>query len=182
MSEFQPLPRSLDPLLEESLPGYLLRLAHRLDLSPARVAQVTGLLDSPRAIPTSRMFALAPDRAEAFARATRLSAAEVTALTLVSLAARYPPLDPGFSGRQRHTHGIFVKETGCSPAKAGIARNASPETAASSSNATAAPGACSGDYRSSSPAPFTTDCSSTPAPPATSPPIITRPELPTCCH
>jgi len=38
-----PLPRSLDPLPDESLPGYLLRLAHRLDLSPATVAMLTGL-------------------------------------------------------------------------------------------------------------------------------------------
>ncbi|GGN30145.1 hypothetical protein GCM10011609_87710 [Lentzea pudingi] len=47
---------------------------------------------------------------ETFARATRLSTTEVTALTLASFSARYPPLDPGFSGRQRLIHGIFVKE------------------------------------------------------------------------
>lgn len=101
VSALRPLPRSLDPLPEESLPGYLLRLAHHLDLSPSRVAQLTGLLDGPRAMPASRMFALTPEQTETFARATRLSTAEVPALTLVSLAARYPPLDPGFSGRQR---------------------------------------------------------------------------------
>ncbi|GGN30142.1 hypothetical protein GCM10011609_87700 [Lentzea pudingi] len=39
----RPLPRSLDSLPRESLPGYLLRLAHRLDLSPARVGALTGL-------------------------------------------------------------------------------------------------------------------------------------------
>ena len=31
MDELSPLPRSLDPLPDEVLPGYLLRLAHRLD-------------------------------------------------------------------------------------------------------------------------------------------------------
>jgi len=39
----QPLPRSLDPLPGESLAGFLLRLAHRLDLAPGRVAVLTGL-------------------------------------------------------------------------------------------------------------------------------------------
>jgi hypothetical protein len=38
-----PLPRSLDPLPAESLPGYVLRLAHRLDMSPGRLAALTGL-------------------------------------------------------------------------------------------------------------------------------------------
>ena len=41
--KLSPLPRSLDPLPDESLPGYLLRLAHRLGLAPARVMQLTGL-------------------------------------------------------------------------------------------------------------------------------------------
>jgi hypothetical protein len=31
--KLSPLPRSLDPLPDESLPGYLLRLAHRLGLA-----------------------------------------------------------------------------------------------------------------------------------------------------
>ena len=41
--KLSPLPRSLDPLPDESLPGYLLRLAHRLGLAPARIMQLTGL-------------------------------------------------------------------------------------------------------------------------------------------
>lgn len=103
------LPRSLEPLADESLPGYLLRLAHRLDLSPARLAAVTGLtLHS--AVPVSRMLALEPAMAEEFGRMTRLSATEVTGLTLASLSGSYPPLDLAFSGRLRLTHGVFVKE------------------------------------------------------------------------
>ena len=43
MTSLSPLPRSLDPLPDESLPGYLLRLACRLGLAPARVMQLTGL-------------------------------------------------------------------------------------------------------------------------------------------
>ena len=41
-----PLPRSLDPLPDESLPGDLLRLEHRLGLAPARIMQLTGLTGS----------------------------------------------------------------------------------------------------------------------------------------
>ena len=37
MDRLSPLPRSLDPLADESLPGYMLRLAHRLGLTPIRI-------------------------------------------------------------------------------------------------------------------------------------------------
>jgi hypothetical protein len=49
-----PLPHSLAPLPDESLLGFLLRLAHRLDTSPLRLAQATGLLTDQAAtrIPT----------------------------------------------------------------------------------------------------------------------------------
>jgi hypothetical protein len=107
----RPLPRSLAPLTDESLPGYLLRLGHRLDLPPARLAAVTGLTKlRAAAIPASRMLALSPALTETFAYATRLSTSEVTGLTLVSLATRYPPVDLRFSGRERLPHGVFVKE------------------------------------------------------------------------
>jgi hypothetical protein len=36
-------PRSLDPLPDESITGFLLRLAHRLDLFPTRLMVITGL-------------------------------------------------------------------------------------------------------------------------------------------
>lgn len=104
------LPRSLDPLPLESLPGYLLRLAHRLDLSPARIGALTGLTSAVTGVPVSRMFALEPDMATAFAHTTRLSSEEVAGLTLARFSHRFPPLDPGFCGRQRSIHGIFVKE------------------------------------------------------------------------
>jgi hypothetical protein len=105
------LPRSLDPLPDESLPGYLLRLAHRLDLSPARLGQITGLTKPPRGVRASSMLALSPDDAAAFAHATRLTTTEVAALTLNSLSPRYPPVDPVLAGRQRRVvRGLFVKE------------------------------------------------------------------------
>ena len=106
-----PLPRSLDPLPDESLPGFLLRLSHRLGLSPAQLAAITGLAPTKSVtIPAGRMLALPPHLAEDFAHAARLSINEVHALTMAGLAARYPPLDLQFTGRQRLTHGIFVKE------------------------------------------------------------------------
>jgi hypothetical protein len=106
----QPLPRSLIPLPDESLPGYLLRLAHRLDLSPARLACLTGLAAASGRTPAGHMLALQPTTAATFAKATRLTTAEATSLTLTSLAARYPPVDLRFRGRQRLVHGVFVKE------------------------------------------------------------------------
>ena len=105
-----PLPRSLDPPPDESLPGYLLRLAHRLDLSPARLAAITGLAPTRSAVPAARMLALPPDIARTFAHATRLTDDEADALTLASLACRYPPLDLHFTGRNRVIHGVLVKE------------------------------------------------------------------------
>lgn len=70
MGELNPLPRSLDPLPAESLPGYVLRLAHRLGLSPARVLQLAGLTTGTRGrVPTPRslMMHLDTSAAESFA-------------------------------------------------------------------------------------------------------------------
>ncbi len=107
------LPRSLDPLPDESLPGYLLRLSHRLGLAPTRLQQATGLALAPNAARASTMLALTPETAAAFAHATRLSTTEVTALTLGSLANRYPPVDLARTGRdhRRLVHGLFVRES-----------------------------------------------------------------------
>jgi hypothetical protein len=56
------------------------------------------------------MLVLHPATAATFAEATRLTPAEATSLTLTSLAARYPPVNLQFRGRQRRVHGVFVKE------------------------------------------------------------------------
>jgi hypothetical protein len=88
-----PLPRSLDPLTDESLPGYLLRLSHRLRLPPSYLAQRTGLTTGANDLRGTRhLLHLAPLAAAAFAWATRLDAEEVTALTLAPLRLRYPPI------------------------------------------------------------------------------------------
>ena len=82
MDTLSPLPRSLDPLPDEALPGYLLRLAHRLGLAPARIMQLTGLTagrDGRQPARRSLMLHLDEAPAGAFARATRLTAAETAA-------------------------------------------------------------------------------------------------------
>jgi hypothetical protein len=106
-----PLPRSLDPLPAESLPGYLLRLAHRLELSPTRLTVLTGLSTGEQSSTASSIVLfLPPDTAARFAHATRLSTAEVAELTLAGLAPRYPPLDLQATGRSRKVHGLLIRE------------------------------------------------------------------------
>jgi hypothetical protein len=100
----RPLPRSLDPLADESLPGFLLRLSHRLEQPPAEIAAATGLTHD-RIIPASLLLALPPGAAGQFAEAARLSGAEASSLTLGSLGRRYPPLDLAADGRMRQAQG-----------------------------------------------------------------------------
>ncbi|GAA4546469.1 TniQ family protein [Amycolatopsis samaneae] len=93
----RPLPRSLDPLPDESIIGYVLRLAHRLNLSPARLVEITGLNARQRtaSIPgLSLAVHAAPDARAAFAHATRLSPGETDALFLSAFADRYPAAHP----------------------------------------------------------------------------------------
>lgn len=94
MSSHRPLPRSLDPLPDESLPGYLLRLAHRLDLAPARVVARTVCAPD-RPLPACRtshelIVTLDQHTRREFAAATRLSENEVDQLCLHSFSPRYP--------------------------------------------------------------------------------------------
>jgi len=91
--KLSPLPRSLDPLPDESLPGYLLRLAHRLGLAPARIMQLTGLTagrDCRQPVRRSLMLHLDEAPAGVFARVTRLTAAEASQLCMSSMSAQYP--------------------------------------------------------------------------------------------
>jgi len=108
----RPLPRSLDPLAGESLPGYVLRLAHRLERAPGRIAVLTGLgRQLPRrstlVVPAGQLLHLQPATAATFARATRLSAQEVAGLCLDSVRARFPPVDLTWqAGAPRQATGI----------------------------------------------------------------------------
>ncbi|MGH3287169.1 MAG: TniQ family protein [Streptosporangiaceae bacterium] len=111
MTGISPLPRSLDPLPDESLAGYLLRLSFRLGVPPGQAAALAGLIPGTGTIPASRMLVLDEATTLAFARAARLDPGEVTALTLAGLAGRYPPAGLSYLGRQRQPGGIFIKET-----------------------------------------------------------------------
>ncbi|WP_327311747.1 TniQ family protein [Streptomyces sp. NBC_01243] len=73
-----------------------MRLAHRLDVAPDTVLRRTGLADyqpNTQAITrTALSLELPAQRMNDFQTATRLTAAEATALTLLPLAPRYPPI------------------------------------------------------------------------------------------
>jgi hypothetical protein len=111
VTRISPLPRSLDPLPDESLAGYLLRLSSRLGVPPGQVAASTGLIPRTGTIPASRMLVLDDATTLAFAWAARLDPGEVTTLTLAGLTGRYPPTGLSYLGRQRTPGGIFIKET-----------------------------------------------------------------------
>ncbi len=86
-TRIRPLARSLDPLTGESLGGYLLRLAHRLCLSPVTLARWIGC----GCAPLSRRLLFDLDTA-AFGAVARLSPDEAAALTLAPWASRYQPI------------------------------------------------------------------------------------------
>ncbi|MFJ3701617.1 MULTISPECIES: TniQ family protein [unclassified Streptomyces] len=90
------LPRSLDPLDDESIRGYLLRLAHRFDAAPLEIAIRTGLVVQGlgrNSIPVRLLHELDERRLDAFARATRLTRDEARGLLTASLGERYGPLN-----------------------------------------------------------------------------------------
>ncbi|BCY10949.1 TniQ family protein [Actinoplanes sp. L3-i22] len=102
------LPRSLDPLTGESLPGYLLRLAYRLDRTPARMLELVGLAAiGPILGPITY---LEPASMRAFSTATGLSSDEVRELCLSGLAARYSPLSSTYLGRRRDPARLTTSE------------------------------------------------------------------------
>lgn len=89
----RPLARSLAPLPDESLPGYVLRLAHRLARSPARIAELTHLAPAGAFARAQPMLTMTPGQAGAFAAATRLAPGQASRLCLADCyAGRYPPL------------------------------------------------------------------------------------------
>jgi hypothetical protein len=86
----RPLSRSLDPLPEESVTGYLLRLSFRLRVSPLHLARITGCVaPGQQVIGRRAMFGTDTRR---FARAARLTEAEAESLTALPWAGRYPPV------------------------------------------------------------------------------------------
>ncbi|GGZ58027.1 hypothetical protein GCM10010387_59870 [Streptomyces inusitatus] len=94
VTEPRQLPRGLAPLADESLPGYVLRLAHRLGTAPGDIATRTGLSQRPAGLlPLGFLHAVGADTAQVFAQVTRLTPDEVSGLGLASLSPRYGPLD-----------------------------------------------------------------------------------------
>ncbi|WP_257133481.1 TniQ family protein [Streptomyces sp. f51] len=107
-----PLPRSLEPASGESLVSYLLRLGHRLSLRPLQLIRAAGWTDRVQAthIPGSLLLNLTGPEAQGFARLTRQTAEEVSALTLKQWRDRYPPIAlsvPG-PGPKRPDPWLFV--------------------------------------------------------------------------
>jgi hypothetical protein len=102
------LPRSLSPLPDESIPGYLLRLAYRLDRTPGRIAILAGLSESVMAsrgsgqLPANVMLNLTTAESSSFATAARLTHQEVAALCLNQYADRYPFVDTSRGSRPRY--------------------------------------------------------------------------------
>ncbi len=105
LSAMRLLPRSLDPLEDESLPGFLLRLSYRLSIGPGPLVLHTGLPSSRKdrttliRIPLSCAVSLSEPDIAAFCRSTRLSRQETAGLLLPSLGSRYGPLNPNYRGR-----------------------------------------------------------------------------------
>lgn len=88
----RPLARSLAPLPEESLPGLLLRLAYRLDRSPARIATLCGLSRHQHRLPAEYFISLPAEATKALEAAASLRVGEAAALTLSAIATSYQPL------------------------------------------------------------------------------------------
>ncbi|QFQ98375.1 TniQ family protein [Streptomyces phaeolivaceus] len=98
------LPRSLDPLPDEALTGYILRLAHRLGTSPGAIAIWTGLTGGRKEnvlfrIPMRLLHDLEPGQVRLFSRTTRLSPDEIGRLVTSSFAGRYGPANRRFTPR-----------------------------------------------------------------------------------
>ncbi|WP_328689903.1 TniQ family protein [Streptomyces phaeochromogenes] len=95
-----PLPRSLDPVPGELLPGYLLRIAHRIGIPPLDLAHWCRLTAA--ATSSARhLVRLTADQARQVATVCRLDEAEVDALTLAGQAPTYTPLHVDYLGRHQ---------------------------------------------------------------------------------
>ncbi|WP_432154990.1 TniQ family protein [Streptomyces tricolor] len=94
-----PLPRSLAPLPGEDLPGFILRLAHRLDLTPVELLRQTGLILPHRhAAPAGLMLMLDGDELTSFCSTTGMPPQDAHSLTFRPYVNRYPPIAEALLG------------------------------------------------------------------------------------
>jgi hypothetical protein len=105
----RPLARSLDPLPEESLGGYLLRLACRLRVAPLRLARMTGCVSTPRTSLSRRL--LLDLEIDDFTRITRLTRDEAVSLTFRGWAQHYPPIARSLSPEAKRTDSWLFNQT-----------------------------------------------------------------------
>ncbi|MEU3088020.1 TniQ family protein [Streptomyces massasporeus] len=108
----RPLPRSLDPLPDETLTGFILRLAHRTGTTPGEITIRTGLAPHdrpglPTRLPLGSLHHLNDERVTAFADVTHLTPGEVTGLLLAPLGDRYGPLNPALTPRRTPARMIY---------------------------------------------------------------------------
>ncbi|MCG7526923.1 TniQ family protein [Streptomyces sp. OfavH-34-F] len=105
------LPRSLSPLPGEDLHGFVLRLAHRLDMKPVVLLQHTGLIaPNSHSAPAPRMFMLEKDALAAFCATTGMTTHDADALTFKPHVNSYPPVAEALLGMRGLTpapRGVF---------------------------------------------------------------------------
>src|SRR5712691_68381 len=81
----RPLSRSLIPVPGESLPGFLLRLSYRMNLPPARIADLAGLRSAGvrgSRLPPILVAGIPAPALPVFTRVTRLTDSQVLTATL----------------------------------------------------------------------------------------------------
>lgn len=92
----RPLPLSLAPIPDESLPGYLMRLAHRYGISPNDLARILGLnRGSQSTVPLNHFLGLDSEAVNRISYMTRQTPAEVQRLTYADLQGTYPSVRRG---------------------------------------------------------------------------------------
>ncbi|MBP0448133.1 TniQ family protein [Kitasatospora sp. RG8] len=92
--------RCLVPLPDESLPGFALRLGHRLHLPPGHILWRFGLVGvqpTSTLAPSARLHFIDPVRRERFAQIIGVSPQAVDQLTLHPLVRRFPPASHALS-------------------------------------------------------------------------------------
>jgi hypothetical protein len=96
----RPFGRSLDPLPEEDIGGYLLRLAAHLYMPLSTLVRALGLCDTGGYVISRRILLKSGTDLGRFAELARLTTAEVRALTLREWNDRYQPIETALALRR----------------------------------------------------------------------------------